>query len=162
MGIPETTLTLKAALTGIALTALLMLAFAGSNPVCAGGAAPCAKSEFEDVVDAAAGALRNLNSQNRPRFQAQLRQLKEKHGWDNDRFLKEAAPYVKDEQIEIYDEKTNGLIANISSLGQEGANAKAPDCAMLSTLKTQMAVLVDTQTAKWSYMFEKLEKALEK
>jgi hypothetical protein len=133
---------------------------AAAVPANAGGAPACAKAEFEDVVDAAAGSLRDLNNKNRPGFQEKLRHLKDKRGWDNDRFLKEAAPFVKDEQIEVFDEKSNDLLAKISSMGQEGSAAAAPDCAMLSDLKAQMNVLVETQTAKWSYMFEKLDKEL--
>jgi hypothetical protein len=144
----------------LAAAALILLALAFA-PV-RSGAPPtaCAKAEFEDVVDAAAAALRDLNNKNRPEFQDKLRQLKDKRGWDNDRFLKEAAPYVKDEQIEVFDEKSNDLLAKISSMGQEGSSAPAPDCSMLSDLKSQMNVLVETQTAKWSYMFEKLAKEL--
>ena len=124
------------------------------------GAASCAKTEFEDVVDGAAAALRDLNNKNRPEFQEKLRQLKEKRGWDNDQFLKEAAPYVKDDQIDVFDEKSNDLLAKISTMGQEGSTAQTPDCAMLSELKGQMGVLVETQTAKWSYMFKKLDDEL--
>ena len=45
-------------------------------------------------------------------------------------------------------------------MGQEGSSAKVPDCALLAELKAEMTVLVETQTAKWAYMFSKLDKAL--
>ncbi|MFA5949778.1 MAG: hypothetical protein WC807_05795 [Hyphomicrobium sp.] len=125
-------------------------------------AAACAKAEFESVVDEAAAALRDLNNKNRPEFQDQLRKLKEKRAWTNDQFLIEAAPYVKDDQIEIFDGTTNELLDKISSMGQEGATAKVPDCAMLSELRGHMNVLISTQTEKWSYMFKKLESELAK
>ena len=32
-----------------------------------------------------------------------------------------------------------------------------PDCALLLELRARMKALVDTQTAKWAYMFEKIE-----
>ena len=119
--------------------------------------AACAKAEFETVVDDAAAALRDLNAKNKPSFQDKLRQLKDKRGWTQDQFLKEAAPFVKDDSIEVFDKKSNALLAKISSIGEEGSAAKTPDCAMLSELHAHMKVLVETQTAKWTYMFEKLD-----
>lgn len=121
----------------------------------------CGKADFEAVVDDAAGALRDLNLQNKPAFQEKLRQLKDKRGWSHDAFLKEAAPYVRDEKIAVYDQESERLLADISTLGQEGADAPTPDCALLADLKSRMQTLVDTQTAKWSYMFQKLEAALQ-
>lgn len=117
----------------------------------------CSKAEFESAVDDAAEQLRDLNNKNRPEFQAKLRQLKEKRGWDDNRFLREAAPFVKDERIAVFDATTNELLSSISSLGQEGANAPEPNCAMLSELRGRMQVLIETQHDKWRYMFEKLD-----
>ena len=65
----------------------------------------CAKADFEAVVDDAAGALRDLNLQNKPAFQEKLRQLKDKRGWSHDAFLKEAAPFVRDDKIAVYDQE---------------------------------------------------------
>lgn len=124
--------------------------------------ATCAKSEFESAVDHAAEALRDLNNRNRPEFQAKLRKLKEKRAWNDDQFLKEAAPYVRDDQIALYDAKTNDLLASISSMGQEGANAKDPNCTVLAELRGLMQVLIDTQGTKWTYMFKKLDDELAK
>ena len=124
------------------------------------GGQVCAKADFEAVVDDAAGALRDLNLQNKPAFQEKLRQLKDKRGWSHDAFLKEAAPFVRDDKIAVYDQDSERLLTDISTLGQEGAEAPTPDCALLADLKTRMKTLVDTQTAKWSYMFEKLNAAL--
>ncbi len=67
----------------------------------------CTKSEFESAVDEAAEKLRDLNNTHRPTFQAKLRQLKDKRAWNNDQFLKEAAPFVKDDQITVFDDKSN-------------------------------------------------------
>ena len=120
----------------------------------------CAKSDFERVVEDAAGGLRDLNTKNKPAFQDKLRQLKDKRAWTHDQFLKEAAPYVRDDKIAEYDQKTDELLTAISTIGQEGASAKTPDCALLLELRARMTVLVETQTAKWSYMFEKIETEL--
>ena len=124
------------------------------------GGQVCAKADFEAVVDDAAGALRDLNLQNKPAFQEKLRQLKDKRGWSHDAFLKEAAPFVRDDKIAVYDQDSERLLTDISTLGQEGADAPSPDCALLADLKTRMQTLVDTQTAKWTYMFAKLDAAL--
>lgn len=120
----------------------------------------CDKADFEAVVDDAAGALRDLNMQNKPAFQEKLRQLKDKRGWSHDQFLQEAAPFVRDTKIAVYDQESEHLLTDISTLGQEGADAATPDCALLADLKARMQKLVDTQTAKWAYMFQKLDAAL--
>ena len=117
----------------------------------------CSKTDFEAVVEEAAGGLRELNTKNKPSFQDKLRQLKTKRGWGNDQFLTEAAPYVRDDKIAEYDQKSDELLSAIASMGQEGANAKAPDCALLLELRARMKILVETQSQKWTYMFEKLD-----
>ena len=122
----------------------------------------CTKAQFEAVVDEAGEALRNLNQEKKPDFQDRLRQLKDKRGWTNDEFLKAAAPFVKDDQIDIYDNKSNELLEKISSMGEGGAVAKSPDCATLLELHAQMKVLVETQNEKWVYMFAKLDAELQK
>ncbi|HRY05943.1 MAG TPA: hypothetical protein P5114_02380 [Hyphomicrobiaceae bacterium] len=125
-------------------------------------AATCTRAEFEAVVDEAAAALRDLNLKNRPTFQEKLRGLKVKRGWSHDQFLKEALPYVKDEQIDIYDQSAGELLNQISRMGQEGAEANKPDCALLEDLHARMKKLVEIQTDKWAYMFGKLAAELEK
>ncbi|MDX2258358.1 MAG: hypothetical protein NW205_05510 [Hyphomicrobiaceae bacterium] len=120
----------------------------------------CARQDFEAAVDDAAATLRDLNQKHRPTFQDKLRALKDKRGWSHDQFLEAAAPYVKDETIIVYDQKAESLLAEISSLGEEGSQARQPDCALLASLKQRMGALVDIQTEKWRYMFGKLEKAL--
>ncbi|MGL4396189.1 MAG: hypothetical protein ACRCS9_06605 [Hyphomicrobium sp.] len=112
------------------------------------------------MVEEAAGALRTLNAQNKPAFQDKLRQLKTKRGWSHDQFLEAAAPFVRDDKIGEFDLKTDELLSAISSMGQEGAAAKSPDCALLLELRARMTVLVETQTEKWRYMFGKLDTEL--
>ncbi len=145
--------------------AIIAITLAMSGEVWAGGgAAPslngCSKADFEAVVDNAAAALRGLNMKNKPAFQEKLRALKQKRGWSHDAFLKEAAPFVRDERIAVFDQQSERLLSDISTLGQEGADAKTPDCALLLELRARMKVLVETQNAKWTYMFQKLDTAL--
>ena len=122
----------------------------------------CDKAEFESAVDEAAMALRELNNRNRPEFQTRLGALKEKRGWSDDQFLKEAAPMVQDDRIAEFEEESNKLLASIATMGTEGASAKVPDCAMLEELRRLMGVLIETQASKWAYMFEKLDTELAK
>lgn len=122
----------------------------------------CGKAEFEAVVDDAATALRTLHHQNTPLFQGKLRQLKDKRGWSHDAFMTEAAPLVRDETIAGFDQKSEELLSQITQGGQTGAAGAAPDCALLARLKTQMGALVETQKAKWAYMFGRLEQELAK
>lgn len=118
------------------------------------------KADFEAVVDEAAGVLRDMNLKNKPTFQDKLRQLKDKRGWSHEAFLKEAAPFVRDERIAGFDAASEALVAKISSMGQSGAEAKTPDCAILTELRGNMSKLVEAQTAKWLYMFDKIDKEL--
>ena len=122
--------------------------------------AACAREDFESVVDEAAEALRTLNRQNKPTFQENLRQLKDKRGWSHEEFLEKAVPYVRDDQINVFDRKSQQLLNEISTIGSEGSAAERPDCAVLIELRARMKVLVKTQTDKWSYMFGKLAAAL--
>jgi hypothetical protein len=119
----------------------------------------CSKTDFEGVVDEAAGALRALNQKNTPAFQGKLRQLKDKRGWSHDQFLKEAAPFVRDDTIAGFDQKSEDFLLRITSGGQSGAS-EAPDCALLAELRATMKTLVETQQAKWAYMFAKIDKEL--
>jgi hypothetical protein len=140
---------------------LLALAAAGAAPAHA-QTSQCSKGDFEAVVDEAAGALSALARENTPQFQAKLRQLKAKRGWSDDQFLKEAEPLVRDEKIAGFDQQSEEFLARITSGGQAGASGEAPDCKLLGELRTTMGSLVETQKAKWAYMFEKVEGELRK
>lgn len=147
-----------------ALVASVLLTFGNSAGAQVPEPAPaaCTKTQFESVVDEAGEALRNLNQEKKPEFEDRLRQLKDKRGWSHDEFLKAAAPFVRDDKIDVLDAKTNALLEKLSATGDTRASAKAPDCATLVELRDQMKVLVETQNAKWSYMFEKLDGELGK
>lgn len=124
--------------------------------------AACTRDDFEAVVDEAADGLRQLNQKNRPEFQERLRKLREKRGWNQDRFIVEAAPFVRDEKIEDYDARSDDALRQVTAMGQEGAQAKKPDCRMLAELRGYMRALVDIQTEKWRYMFDKIDAELGK
>jgi hypothetical protein len=122
----------------------------------------CSKADFEAVVDEAAGALRDLARQNTPAFQGKLRQLKGKRGWSDDQFVKEAEPLVRDDKIAGFDQKSEDLLLRITSGGQSGAADGPPDCKLVAELRAVMQSLLETQKAKWAYMFEKIEAELRK
>lgn len=148
--------------TRLGMLMALALVLAGTAAAQTADAADqaCSKADFEAVVDDAAAALRELNLKNKPAFQEKLRQLKDKRGWSHDQFLKEATPFVRDDKIAVYDRESEQLLTDISSDGQEGADAPTPDCTLLADLRARMQVLLETQTAKWTYMFQKLDAAL--
>ena len=129
---------------------------------CAAAHAGCAKSDFEAVVDEAGGSLRDLNASNKPKFQDKLRQLKDKRGWAHEQFLREAAPFVADDNINAYDARSNALLEKIAAGGEAGAASAMPDCAVLDQLRASMKTLIETQTAKWSYMTSKIDAELTK
>ncbi len=122
----------------------------------------CTKTDFEAVVDEAGEALRNLNQEKKPEFEDRLRALKDKRGWAHEEFLKAAAPFVKDEAIDVFDAKSNSLLEKLSAAGDAKPASKVPDCATLLELRAQMKVLVETQNEKWTYMFGKLDTELQK
>jgi hypothetical protein len=145
---------------GFLVLAALLVALSGARVALA--QAPCSKSDFEAVVDEAGGALRDLALQNTPQFQAKLRQLKTKRGWSDDQFLKEAEPLVRDEKIAGFDGKSEELLSRITGAGQAGASGGTPDCTLLVGLRASMTALVETQKAKWAYMFDKIDGELRK
>lgn len=142
-----------------ALSIWLAVNVAAATAVTAG---PCEKSDFEAVVDQAAGSLRDLNAANKPKFQEKLRSLKDKRKWAHEQFLKEAAPFVADEKITAYDQQSNALLEKIAMGGEAGAAAATPDCVVLDSLRASMKTLIDAQTAKWTYMNAKLDAELSK
>jgi hypothetical protein len=167
----ELTVHCRSRCRGFALAAVIGLSiFAGparaqdaAAPPAAAAAPPsatCTKQDFETVVDQSAGALRDLNLQNRPRFQDKLRALRTKKNWGEEEFLKEAVPFVKDEAIDGFDRKTAELLNRIASMGDEGSASATPDCGLYQKLRGHMTELVDTQNAKWAYMFQKIDAAL--
>jgi len=141
--------------------AALLLALLGAAGAAWPQTAACAKADFEAVVKEAGAALRELNGKNTPVFQAKLRQLKDKRSWSNEQFLKEAEPFVRDETIAGYDKTSEELVARITGAGQAETPA-APDCALLAGLRGALKTLIETQQAKWTHMFAKIEKELEK
>jgi hypothetical protein len=146
-----------ACVLSLAVVSLTTVLSAVSHPLAAQQTPACAKTDFEAVVDEAAEALRDLNQKHKPEFQERLRGLKDKRGWDHDQFMKEAAPFVKDDKITSYETRSFQLLEEISTLGQDGATAATPDCALLIELQARMKLLVDIQTEKWTYMFAKID-----
>jgi hypothetical protein len=143
--------------TGVLLVVAAALAAAGST-----AAAACQRADFEAVVDEAAGSLRDLNAANKPKFQDKLRQLKTKRAWNQEQFLKEAAPFVADDKIQAYDRQSTELLEAIATGGQAGAASATPDCKVLERLRASMKTLVEAQTSKWTHMNAKIDAELAK
>lgn len=142
------------------MLAAALLAAANVANVPLARAQACSKSDFEQVVDEAAAALRDLNASNRPTFQDKLRTLKDKRGWSTEQFMSEATTFVQDDKITDYDQASADLLARINSMGAEGSAAPSPDCTLLAQVNGVMKELVAAQRAKWAYMFGKIDTAL--
>lgn len=115
----------------------------------------CQRADFEAVVDEASNTLLVLSQKNMPAFQTKLRDLKAKRGWSNEQLIKEGAAYVRDDKIAKFDEQSEQLLLKINTQGGDNS-----DCKVLAGLKDAMRTLVDTQQAKWKYMFDKIDAEL--
>jgi hypothetical protein len=126
-------------------------------------AGQCGKTDFEAVVNDAGAALRDLTQQNLPVLQGKLRQLKDKRSWSNDDFLKRAEPLVRDETVAGFDKKSEELVARITGGGGHAeTTSAAPDCTLLTSLKGDLKLLVETQQAKWTHMLGRVDQELGK
>ncbi len=74
--------------------------------------------------------------------------------------MDKAAPFVQDERIAAYDQRSNDLLTKINTMGEAGASSGTPDCKLLDELRGTMTSLIDTQIEKWAYMFAKIERGL--
>lgn len=144
----------------VAIVLLGVMAVAAAGQALAQAGVACAKADFERVVETAASSLRDLNARNAPGFQDKLRLLRERKQWSAEEFMEKAAPFVQDEKINGYDQRSNDLLNKINSMGEAGAAASAPDCKLLEDLRGTMKSLIDTQIEKWAYMFAKIERGL--
>jgi transcriptional regulator with XRE-family HTH domain len=137
----------------------LLLAFV---PGASAQSVGCTREDFAAAVDQAAAGLRALNHERRPEFQARLRALRQKRGWSQEQFITEAAPFVRDTEIEAFEARSDEALSKVTEMGQEGAQAKSPDCRLLAELRSYMQALVEIQSAKWTYMFQKIDTELAK
>jgi hypothetical protein len=72
------------------------------------------------------------------------------------------SPPSADETINTYDAQSSALLEKIATGGEQGAASPTPDCAVLDQLRASMKTLIDTQSAKWSYMSSKIDAELAK
>ena len=120
----------------------------------------CSRAQFEAVVDEAGSALRQINGQNKPAFQARLRTLREKQQWSEAEFRANAVPFVQDAEITAFDDRIRNRLIEITTLGSDDETSGPPDCALLEKLRSALDDLVATLEAKWAHMFAKLDRAL--
>jgi hypothetical protein len=133
----------------------------------------CDQAAFTAVVDEARGRLEALNAENKQQFQQKLGELREKHGWTKDDFVKNARPLVKDAEIASFDARHEELLTKVPSIGQTDqpvatlagiapAAEQASDsrCIMLGELRSLMGQVIENTRAKWAYMHGKTDAAL--
>jgi hypothetical protein len=138
----------------------LILGLSTAGVVCptpAGASGPCTIADFEAVVDQASSTLVDLAQKNTPDFQSRLRALKDKRGWTHEQFVTAGAPFVQDATIQAYDDRSQALLMRINA-----GTGEAADCTVLADLRAALATLIETQAAKWTYMFDKIDRELAK
>ena len=69
---------------------------------------------------------------------------------------------MRDEAIAAFDQKSEDFLARITQGGQSQVTATALNCGLLVELRGSLASLVETQKAKWTYMFDKINGELRK
>ncbi|NJM34616.1 MAG: hypothetical protein HC850_07775 [Rhodomicrobium sp.] len=131
----------------------------------------CSREAFSQVVGETSAALTAMNESQKQGFQAKLSALKQRKGWTDADYVAKAASYVRDDRIAALDVKIQSLLAKIPELGASapalaGATPPAKDmapahCDMLAKLRGVMAEVIENNRAKWVYMTEKLDGALE-
>ena len=125
----------------------------------AAAAATCAREDFAKAVNGAGAALRQLNTENAPRLQAKMRQLKTKMGWPDAGYEEKAFQILQDERIAALDAEANDRLARIDTLGTISPSAE-PDCGKLQELSAASLELQATVKAKTNYMLSKLDQML--
>ena len=141
--------------------ALAMASLMGSGFALAEDAAKaCDRAAFSSTVTATGVSLNGLNDANKKTFQEKLLKLKAKEGWPDSLYITQAAHFVKDEQIAVYDATGAVLMTQISQLSSGDAASDEKRCAMLADLKKYTDLLVANAMSKWTYMHNKIDQAL--
>ena len=119
----------------------------------------CTPEDFAAAVDNAGASLRTFNTQNAPRLQEKLRQLKAKRGWSDTEFEERSIDLLHDARIEELDRQANDILGRIDTLG--AAPQGTPDCNKLADLQAASVELLATMRAKSTYMIGRLDAILE-
>jgi hypothetical protein len=125
----------------------------------AAATAACAREDFGKAVVAAGVALRALSTENQPRIDAKLRQLKTKMRWPDAGYEEMAYQALHDERIAELDAAANALLAKIDVLGTVHA-ASTPECSKLAELSAASLELQATVKTKTAYLLSKLDQML--
>jgi hypothetical protein len=141
-------------------------------PLCV-HAEDCGRDAFAAVVGKAGAELTSMNDANKKNFHEKLQLLKTRKGWADADYVAQATPFIQDERIAALDTDNAALLAKVPQLGSAAQTTQAlasmspsmggaPDgrCAMLDELRGLMAKVVGNTQAKWSYMFGKIDSAL--
>ena len=132
----------------------LMLALASSSAQAQ--TAQCPPEQFRKVVDDAGAALRKINSDQRPKLEAGLRRLKDKHGWSEDDYADKANVLLSDAKSDDYDVKASELLAKLDQISEQAQAGKA-ECTRLAELESTALELQATIRVKAQYMLARIE-----
>jgi len=135
-----------------------LLVLAASLPE-AVAATACAREDFGKAVVAAGVALRSLSTENQPRLDAKMRQLKTKMRWPDAGYEDLAYQALHDERVAELDAAANALLAKIDVLGTVHAES-TPECSKLAELSAASLELQATVKTKTAYVLSKLDQML--
>jgi hypothetical protein len=121
--------------------------------------AACTREDFAKAVNGAGAALRKLNTENGPRLQAKMRDLKTKMGWPELGYEERALQALQDERLAALDAEANERLARIDALGTIDPAAE-PDCARLDDLAATSLELQTTVKTRTSYMITRIDQML--
>lgn len=122
-------------------------------------AATCTADDFAAAVDRSGEALRAFNSEELPKLQSKLQELKDAKGWDDLDYEQKGLDSVRDARTRKLDAQSEELIVKIDSLGRT-PEGEAPDCSKLTELDAAGLELQAVMKAKSEHILARLDAAI--
>ena len=135
----------------------LLLAALMTAPAMA--ATQCSPDDLAKAVNDAGAALRKLSSENMPRLQTKMRELKVKRKWPDIGYEERAYLELGDERVDELDAATNALLARVDALGTVEPGS-TPECQRLEELQAASLELQATVKTKTAYLISKIDQML--
>lgn len=142
-----------------AISSLLIAFLLGLGVQARAQPAACTADDFAAAVDRSGESLRKFNSEELPKLQSKLQELKAAKGWDDLDYEQKGLNSVRDARTRRLDEQAEELIVKIDSLGRTPEGA-APDCSKLSELDAASLELLAVMKAKSKHILARLDAAI--
>jgi len=121
--------------------------------------ASCSADDFAAAIDRSGEALRAFNSEELPKLQSKLQELKAAKSWDDIDYEQKGINSVRDARTRKLDAQAEELIVKIDSLGRTPEGA-APNCAKLTELDAASLELLAVMKAKSKHILARLDAAI--